>query len=121
MAESDDEGAKARTGGLIGALVLIAIGLIFLLQNMGYQLPGNWWALFLLIPAFFSFAGAWKTFQRAGGVVTMAVVGPLIGGLVLLALAVVFLFDLDINWGLVLPAILIALGLAALLRWYRRT
>jgi hypothetical protein len=117
----ENEGRGSRMGGLVGAIVLIAIGIIFLLQNMGYSLPGNWWAIFLLIPAAYSLIGAWKSYQGAGGEITMAAVGPLIGGLVLLALGLVFLFNLDFNWGVLLPGLLILLGLLALARWYWRS
>jgi hypothetical protein len=115
-----DHPGRSRLGGLVGALVLIAIGVIFLLQNMGYHLPGNWWALFLFIPAAYTLAGAWRSYRAAGGEVTMAVIGPLLGGLVLLALGLVFLFDLDVDWGLVMPIVLILLGAGALARSFLR-
>jgi hypothetical protein len=117
----ENEGRGSWSGGLVGAIVLIAIGVIFLLQNLGYSLPGNWWAIFLFIPAAYSLLDAWKSYRSAGGEITMAAVGPLIGGLVLLALGLVFLFDLDFNWGVILPGLLIALGLAALARRYWRS
>jgi LiaF transmembrane domain len=115
-----NESRGSRMGGLVGAIVLIAIGIVFLLQNMGYSLPGNWWAIFLFIPAAYSLIGAWKSYRDAGGEITMAAVGPLIGGLVLLALGLVFLFNLDFNWGVLLPGVLIVLGFLALARWYWR-
>jgi LiaF transmembrane domain len=115
--QTDNENQpQGHWGRWVGPVVLIVIGIIFLLQNIGVQLPGNWWAVFFLIPAVYSFAGAWKSYRASGGDLTMAALGPLIGGVVLLVLALVFLFDLSLNWGVVLPLILIAVGVAALLR-----
>jgi hypothetical protein len=105
---------------LISAAILIAVGVVFLFQNMGYALPGNWWALFLLIPAIGSLASAWRTYDRNGRQYTSGMAGSLIAGIVLLALTAVFLFDLDVNWNLIWPAILVALGIGALARAYWR-
>lgn len=114
--DRDDE--QRGPGALIAAAILIGVGVVFLFQNMGYDLPGNWWALFLLIPAIGSLASAWRTYDRNGRQYGSGVAGPLIAGIVLLALTAVFLFDLDVNWNLVWPVILIALGLGALARVY---
>jgi len=46
------------SGGLIIGGALIVFGLIIMLQNMGLMYLQNWWALFILIPAFGSFAAA---------------------------------------------------------------
>jgi hypothetical protein len=112
---------RKKFGGWMGALVLIAIGVVLLLQNLGYSLPRNWWAIFLLIPAFYSLAGAWRSYEHNGSQVTMGTIGPLIGGLVLLALGIVFLFDVNLNWGIVLPIVLILLGVGALVQAYYRS
>ena len=62
--ERDSGGSRAKgPGALIAAVIIIAVGLVFLLQNMGYALPGNWWALFLLIPGI----GALMSASRAPG------------------------------------------------------
>lgn len=45
---------RSRYGTWIPGIVLIGLGLIFLVQEyFGYQIH-NWWALFILIPAFFT-------------------------------------------------------------------
>ena len=58
--DTSDQGGP---GIWIAAAILIGVGVVFLLQNMGYAIPGNWWALFLLIPAGFALAGAWKSYR----------------------------------------------------------
>ncbi len=51
-----------RDGGWSGSwfgFALIAVGVLFLVQNyLGYELH-NWWALFVLIPAVGFFSSAW--------------------------------------------------------------
>ena len=89
------------------------LGIVFLLQNLGSFYLNNWWALFILIPAVGSFAAAWRTYQVAGGHLTAASRGSLIGGLVLTMVAVVFLFNL--NWTWFGPILIILAGIGVLL------
>src|SRR5258707_6548623 len=73
---------EARWGGngpWIGGLLLIGLGIIFLLQNFGFPLPHNWWAVILLVPAAFAFSSAWSNYQKAGRQVTAGVRSELIG------------------------------------------
>ncbi|MEZ4865247.1 MAG: hypothetical protein R3C14_28275 [Caldilineaceae bacterium] len=101
--------------GWVGGAVLILLGAIFLLQNMGLITNfANWWALFLLIPAASALITAWNLYQQADQQWTSAATGSLIGGGILLLLAAAFLFGFD--FGLVWPFLLIAGGLALLLR-----
>ncbi len=65
--------------------VLIVIGVFLLLRNITGQDMGNWWALFILIPAIGSFAQAWRVYQ-ATGQLNEGVIGPAVGGVVLLFL-----------------------------------
>jgi hypothetical protein len=98
--------------------VLILIGVIFLLKNvMGFSL-NNWWALFILIPAFGSLATAWGMWEKGGRKFSAAVRGPLIGGVILVAIAVVFLLELD--WGTIWPVFLIIAGGVTLLTAFPR-
>ena len=97
--------------GWLGGAVLILIGVIFLLQNISGFSLNNWWALFILIPALASLGTAWRAYQ-AHGRLTAAVRAPLFGGLILLLVAALFLFNLD--WGRFWPFFLIIAGLGAL-------
>jgi hypothetical protein len=98
-------------GAWIGGTILILLGVILLARNFGFILPRNWWALFLLIPAFGSFASARSMYQRAGQM-TAAVRGAIVGGLILLLLT--FLFLIEFDWGKYWPVILILLGVAVI-------
>lgn len=55
--------APSKYGTWIPGIVLIGLGVIFLVQNyMGQQLR-NWWALFILIPAFFTLERGYTSFK----------------------------------------------------------
>ena len=96
----------------VPGLVLIGIGVIFLLNNFTNFELDNWWALFILIPAFGALGNFWRVW-RGEGRMTGDARGSLIGGLIMLFVAAVFLFSL--NWGAVWPVFLIIAGLGALL------
>jgi hypothetical protein len=98
--------------GWIAGAALILLGVIFMAQNLGVFYLSNWWALFILLPAFGSFAAAWNSYQ-ANGRLTAAGRGSLIGGGILTLIAAVFLFGLD--FGLLWPIFLIVGGLVVLL------
>lgn len=117
MADEGEEVATSRkrdnSSWIIG-LVLIALGGMFLLSNV---LPGtfvtNWWAVFILIPALFSLNRAWQSYRNhhrltAGGR------SSLIGGLLILTVALIFLLNLD--WGVVWPVFIIIIGIGILLQ-----
>jgi hypothetical protein len=102
-----------RAGWILG-LVLIALGGVFLLQNAGLPvLVGNWWALFILIPAIGAFAAAWSLYQQDGQL-TPRVVGLVTGGLLPLTIALIFLFNLE--FGRAWPVLLLVVGAGMLLR-----
>ncbi len=110
--------ARGRSGGgaWVGGAILVIIGIVFLLQNLGAFVLNNWWALFILIPAIGAFVSAWRSYQDAGGRLTAPARGSLIGGLVLTMVTAVFLFNL--SWGLVIPLLIILGGIALLLNYY---
>lgn len=101
-----------KGGAWIGGVILIALGFIFLAQNFGLPMPRNWWALFILIPAFAAFAGAWSIYQRNGNRVTRAVTGAIVSGLILASISIVFLLGYD--FGKFWPVILILIGIGVL-------
>ena len=115
MSDTTPAQPSSRYGTWIPGIVLIGLGVIFLVQNyLGQQLH-NWWALFLLIPTFFALERAYANFQAGR---TGEAIGSLTGGLVLIALIVIFLLDLNIRqlW----PVFLIIGGISLLLsrgRW----
>ena len=98
--------------------VLIVVGIVYMIRNVTGLALGNWWALFILIPAIGSFVTAYRFWERNDRRFTAASRGPLIGGLVLTGVASVFLFSLD--WAKVWPLFVILVGLGALLSAFDR-
>lgn len=96
----------------IPGLVLIGIGASFLLNNFTDFQLNNWWALFILIPAFASLGNFIRAYRVHGGLNDEAR-GSLIGSMILFFVAAIFLFGL--SWGLVWPVFLIIGGIGALL------
>ncbi len=109
---SDSHSSTSRSPAWITGAILIGLGIVFLLQNLGGFRLNNWWALFILIPIAASFATVWRHYQSSGGRLTAAARGPLMGGLTLLAVMLIFLLDLD--WGKIWPVFLILAGVGAL-------
>ena len=101
-----------RPYGWLGGAFLILLGVIILLQNMGIRFLANWWALFILLPAFWAFVGAWNIYQENGRI-TQGVASPLTIGILLTILALSFLLNLE--FGLFWPVLLIVGGLVLLL------
>ncbi|HSB66818.1 MAG TPA: hypothetical protein VLD65_09575 [Anaerolineales bacterium] len=101
-----------RPYGWFGGVILVILGIIFLLQNLGINILMNWWAIFILIPAFWAFVAAWNTYQDNGRL-TRAAAGSLAVGVILTILAAVFLFNLAL--GIFWPIILILGGLILLI------
>lgn len=102
---------SARSGQLWFAATLILVGSIFLLRNYAGLEIGNWWALFILLPASGSLAAAWTAWRSR--MHPAAVTGPLLAGLAMLTVAAIFL--LDLQWGQIWPIFLILGGIGALL------
>jgi hypothetical protein len=96
----------------IGGIILIALGVIFLLQNVRGFYLNNWWALFILIPALGSFADAWNAYRQQGRVSRRAR-GAFISGCVFSLVTATFLFNW--RWDVVLPVLLIVWGVSLLL------
>jgi hypothetical protein len=104
-----------RSPWIIG-VILIVLGGMFLMQNTGL-VPfrfGNWWALFILIPAIGAFDRALRYYRNAYHQITPQVSGSLLLGVVLSLVTLVFLFN--IGWTYFGPALIILAGLGILLR-----
>lgn len=114
--ENAPEGLPDKRGGsrrsVVPGLVLIGIGVVFLLNNFTDFHLDNWWALFILIPAFGSLGNFIRTYRNEGRINGEAR-GSLIGSMILFFIAAVFLFSW--NWGVVWPFFLIIAGVGALL------
>jgi len=97
----------------IGGAIIILIGVVFLLGNFGFHLPPHWWAVLLLIPAVGLLVTAIR-FYRMDSTMSGRVVGPAVGGVLLLGMALALFFGL--NWGLFWPIILIVVGIGIVVR-----
>jgi hypothetical protein len=109
--------ARQRPAWIAGG-VLILIGIIFIIRNVTGLFFENWWALFILIPALGSLVTAWQMYERNDRHFTAASRGPLVGGLILLAVTAAFLFNLD--WGTIWPFFIILIGLGVLFSAFER-
>ena len=107
-------GPDNRNLRLIGAVVLIALGVIFLLQQFGLSIPllDHWWALFILVPGIGLLWEAYQKYTYAGRW-TNEVRGQLTGGVLIVFVGTILLFDLD--WGKFWPFFLIIPGVLLLL------
>lgn len=106
------QGHRSLHSGWIGGAILILLGVIFLLQNLGYPILRNWWALFILIPAYWCLVAAWDRYQDAQ-TINRGVAWSFVCGVLLTGLALIFL--LDIALGVFWPVVLIVFGLALIL------
>jgi hypothetical protein len=99
-----------RSGWLWGAL-LVVLGVALLFENLGLPFLTNWWALFILIPAYGAYAGAWHIYQENSRL-TRRAAGSLTTGFLLTVLSLIFLFNLTAGpyW----PVLLILGGVALL-------
>lgn len=116
---NDNQENKSASGNLPRLLVglfVIAIGVIFLLRNLGYDiyLPfrHNWWALFILIPAVMMYLSTYERVKRLGHFDAEAG-GRLTGALAITVVAVIFLAGL--SFGTWWPLFVIVGGLSILL------
>jgi hypothetical protein len=100
-----------RHTGWFAGILLIALGVILLLQQLKIPFLANWWALFILIPAFWAYVAAWDNYQENHRL-TRRVAGSLTIAILLTVLALIFLFNLA--GGFLWPALLIVGGLALL-------
>lgn len=108
--------ANRRSGNnLFLGLVLIFIGVLFFLQQIGMFTLHNWWALFILIPAFGSFSTAWYAYQRNFRI-NEGVRAGLGGGLITLTIALIFL--LNLHWEIWWPLMVIVPGLATFMNGF---
>jgi peptidoglycan/LPS O-acetylase OafA/YrhL len=104
----------SRTGTWTVGLILILLGGMFLMRNMGtFTFPlQNWWALFILIPAIGAIDSALRTYRHADNQWTASARGSLGVGIILTLVTIMFLFDL--SWTYFGPALIILAGIGIL-------
>ena len=105
--EINEKGSRGPSGSITGALILILLGVIFLARQFSGFSFDNWWALFILLPAFSAFGTALAIWRRNGRF-TFGVWSSFYGGLFPLLVAVIFLFNLD--WSTYWPLFVILPG-----------
>jgi cation transport ATPase len=105
---------SSRTGTWTVGLILILLGGMFLMRNMGtFNFPlHNWWALFILIPAIGAIDTALRTYRNAGDQWNASARGSMGVGIVLTFVTLMFLFDL--SWTYFGPALIILAGIGIL-------
>jgi cation transport ATPase len=106
------EERRQRYGGRQSAwffgAILIVIGVILLLDSLGYKTNLNWWALLILIPTYWTYIAAWNSYQDAGRM-TSGAVATLAVAVLLTILTIIFLFNLEL--GMFWPFLIIIAGL----------
>jgi hypothetical protein len=111
LADGLPEGGS--NGRMVGALVLIGLGIVFLLMQNGVIMPNfNWWALFIFIPGIALLANGIRAYRKFG-YLTQQARAAITGGTVTAFVGSIFLFDL--NWGKVWPVFIIIPGIFTLL------
>ena len=114
--EGSDNGKRNPMGwmnsrSIVPGLTLILMGSIFLLSNLtGFRI-NNWWALFILIPAFGSISAGWARYREVGRFDRSAR-SQIFSSVFLIFLAAVFL--LDLNFSQIWPVFVILTGLGML-------
>jgi len=97
-----------------GGVLLMAIGALLLLQNLGSIEFTRSWSLLIMIPATAAFANAWRDYAGSGRAFTGRVISSLAGGLVLTTITIVLL--LDLQWEFFGPVILLMVGFGIFVR-----
>lgn len=105
-------------------LAFIAGGTIVLLNQMDIvSIELNWWALFILFPAFGALTGAYNRYRFTNDLFELGVMIPALVGLFMLLLSASLLLGDAINMNLQVywPIILIVLGLGLIIGNSRRS
>ena len=125
MAEPNEQNKKTETppeeksrkdslSGIIGGLIVILLGVLFLLRNMGYLWWTNWWAYFLvglgvilLIDAFIR--STVPQYHRP-------VIGRVIGGIILIFIGAGNIYGISDWWPLILVGVGVGIIIGAVLK-----
>ena len=123
MEESDQTKSEETSSSIWIGLILVIGGIIVLINQfdlLPFEL--NWWALFIMLPAFGFLSGAYNRFRANDNEFSMDVAFTALMGLGLAALSVGLLVGAAwrINWSLFWPVILILVGLGMIFGRARR-
>ena len=100
-------------------LIMVGIGTAFLVGVYTDFELRNWWAYFMLIPIFATFANAVNEY-RSHGYFTPAARGSIFTGASISLVAAIFIFGL--SWQILWPAVLILVGLSMIFgQWGQRS
>lgn len=112
MTDAEDKFEPCSCTRWVPAAVVIALGVLFLIANLGYRLPflgyANWWAWFILIGAAWPLAEAAERYRRVGRL-DGQVWHSLLSALSIAVVAVFFIAQL--SWALWWPVFMILGGL----------
>ncbi|MDA0244053.1 MAG: hypothetical protein OT477_11605 [Chloroflexi bacterium] len=111
--QTKHEWDSTHSGLLVGIVFIMAGAVLLLGRWTELELLENWWALFILIPAFSSLGRAMHIYKRRGRLGHEGG-GALTGGLIILGVALTFLFGL--SWSYFWPFILIIVGISSLIQ-----
>lgn len=101
---------RRRGNEWMWGILLILLAILLVLKNLGVDIPDNWWALLILLPAFSCFANAWRASRAAEGHFNRRARGNLLCGVGFLFITVMFLFNLE--WTFIGPILVGLVGLA---------
>lgn len=97
----------------IGGLCLIGLGVALTIDQLGYVLPCRWLFLLLLVPAIGAMRDSFRLATKVGWQ-SIQPLSRLITGAIFALISI--LMSLRLNTGLILPALIVALGIATLVR-----
>lgn len=112
LKDEEKQQKEGKNHNAIIAGVMILVGLVLVGANVLGMTLDNWWALFMLIPAFFLLSAVWQDYKENGRLTSKST-GSLIASLAIFTMVAIFLFDL--NWGLLWPLAFVFGGIAVLL------
>jgi len=113
-----NEVESKRSGGWIIGTILVVLGAVFLLQNTGLlpQHIGNWWALFIMIPALAGYGSTLDELRKTG-TLSRKSRSSLVFSVLLTLLSAFLFFELDFNFfG---PLLLICAGFGIFLNSFK--
>jgi hypothetical protein len=114
----NESGAKPSwPGRVVPAVIVIALGMVFLLNNLGVEIPlldhDNWWAWLILAGALSPLSCAVERYRRLGHVDSKAL-HSLLAALAVVLVALMFI--LQLSWAQWWPLFVIYGGLSMMTR-----